>query len=366
MVVNCAGCVWSALFLIVIPTFVVSNHAASQTNLTWMEMKNPPKGFFYDEKMELKLKEGVYRHTDRIKRMFKRPTEYSLLDMFCFPHDCWVVFCVRRDDGSALISVHPEVTGFSLATTVLDKNGKFLTETSVTQYVQFLLSVPFVFGSLEHNTTKPVRIYNSGLGFGTMAMALASINPMIHITGVELEPATVYIGKKWLGFEEGRQIQVHYEDSTVFIRNASRNGLKYDFILLDLCYNDISEDYKSLCPVNSYWEEDTVKANYDVLSDDGIIAMNAVTEHGFDDKVFNELKQLYKQYFRWCQIFQISMNHAMVCGKKEEPSTDLLKSRFQSLNGELKKKFDLLRDFEFEEVFRALSDEPGSHRAEEL
>jgi spermidine synthase len=74
-----------------------------------------------------------------------------------------------------------------------------------------------------------------GLGGGTAAMLAKELWPNVKITGVDIDPMMVQLGKKYLGLEG---IDAVIEDADNFVLSAVKSSKKYDLILVDTYLGD--------------------------------------------------------------------------------------------------------------------------------
>jgi spermidine synthase len=72
-----------------------------------------------------------------------------------------------------------------------------------------------------------------GLGGGTIPRALVETLPQVRIDAVEIDPAVVRVAKQYFHFAEGERLRVHVADGRVYVKQALREGRRYDLIMLD-------------------------------------------------------------------------------------------------------------------------------------
>ena len=72
-----------------------------------------------------------------------------------------------------------------------------------------------------------------GLGGGSAAKLVRKYWPQAKITGVDIDPVMVEMGKKYMGLEE-QGIEIVIMDAEKFLSNNELRGTKYDLILVDL------------------------------------------------------------------------------------------------------------------------------------
>ena len=69
-----------------------------------------------------------------------------------------------------------------------------------------------------------------GLGGGSAAMRVKKLWPQAAVTGVDLDPLMIGLGRKYLGLTG---VNVVIEDASNFTRDARKKSQKYDLILID-------------------------------------------------------------------------------------------------------------------------------------
>lgn len=85
--------------------------------------------------------------------------------------------------------------------------------------------------SLRHSSS---RILILGLGAGTLATMLAKKYPRARLTGVEIDPDMVRLGKKYLNLGNLKNLKIIIRDAAIFCHTASGRREKYDLIFVDL------------------------------------------------------------------------------------------------------------------------------------
>ena len=70
-----------------------------------------------------------------------------------------------------------------------------------------------------------------GLGGGSAAMRVKALWPQAEVTGVDVDPLMIKLGRKYLGLTG---VKVVIEDASNFTINAHRKSQKYDLILVDV------------------------------------------------------------------------------------------------------------------------------------
>jgi len=85
------------------------------------------------------------------------------------------------------------------------------------------------------NPDKIKRCLVLGLGGGGSAMLAKDLWPGVGVTGVDVDPLMVELGKKYLGL---KGVEVVIADAGDFIQSAVKNSDKYDLVLVDTYLGD--------------------------------------------------------------------------------------------------------------------------------
>lgn len=116
-----------------------------------------------------------------------------------------------------------------------------------------------------------------GLGGGSAATLIRKFWPGSKITGVDIDPIMISLGKKYLGL---RDVKVVIGDASRFLKN---NREKYDLVLVDLYFgHNVPEKFQ---------KEDFIKGVRSLLSEQGIAVFNRLY---FGEKRSGAMKFLKK------------------------------------------------------------------------
>ena len=85
---------------------------------------------------------------------------------------------------------------------------------------------------IKHSLEKALIL---GLGGGTNAQIIREFWPPAQITGVDIDPVMVEMGKKYLGLKDVRTV---IRDATDFTEGEVKKGNKYDLVLVDTYLGD--------------------------------------------------------------------------------------------------------------------------------
>lgn len=101
----------------------------------------------------------------------------------------------------------------------------------VFDYIKMMLAGLYV-------NPNPKRILIIGMGGATLPSALQEMLPRTQIDVVELDDAVNRAARAYFDFRPSRNTRVVIEDGRVFVRRASRQGLRYDMVMLDAFEDD--------------------------------------------------------------------------------------------------------------------------------
>lgn len=90
---------------------------------------------------------------------------------------------------------------------------------------------------VKNKTSLVKRALVLGLGGGSVAKIINKNWPDAKITGVDLDPNMVSVGKKYLGLDKIKT-DIVIEDAMKFITKAAKKKSKYDLICIDLYIGD--------------------------------------------------------------------------------------------------------------------------------
>lgn len=126
-----------------------------------------------------------------------------------------------------------------------------------------------------------------GLGGGVMPKDMRK-NSEADITIVEIDPAVVYVAKKFFNFSEDEKMRVEIGDARLFIANSDE---KYDYIMIDAYLSPIFPFHLATAEFL-----ESVKQH---LSSDGIVFTNVLSSiEGEKSELFKSVYKTYKSKFR--------------------------------------------------------------------
>ena len=145
-----------------------------------------------------------------------------------------------------------------------------------------------------------------GLGGGSAARRIKKNWPEAKITGVEIDPVMVEMGKKYLGLDK-LNIDIKVEDAYEFTTENSKLKTKYDLILVDIYLGDeYPEKFESGKFLNSI---------NNLLTESGVAVFNRLY---FREKRPLAVKfgQKLEKIFPEVEYFYPEANLILICSKK--------------------------------------------------
>lgn len=147
-----------------------------------------------------------------------------------------------------------------------------------------------------------------GLGGGGMVGIIKKYWPQTKITGVEIDPIMVDLGKKYLGLKEA-EVRIVIEDAMKFVKRQIKKKGKYDLILVDMYLGDtIPEKFTTPTFYNM-----TKK----LLGKNGTIVFNRLyydEKRKLADRTYQDLKKIFS---RVMAVFP-EANIMFICSKDSQ------------------------------------------------
>ncbi|ETN76898.1 hypothetical protein NECAME_03327 [Necator americanus] len=133
----------------------------------------------------------------------------------------------------------------------------------------------FISGALDFNSTDKQYVLLIGLGGGVINNYLTSMpNHTIDVTVVDIDPVMKRIAEKWFNFEHSPLHRIVIDDGVRYVHEAAKKGLKYNAILLDVCYN---VRLPMMCPIEEFLTDDVIATMRAITSETGAVIVNIIT-----------------------------------------------------------------------------------------
>ncbi|MCB9234020.1 MAG: methyltransferase domain-containing protein [Bacteroidia bacterium] len=112
-------------------------------------------------------------------------------------------------------------------------SGKLVLNTGKVNYAFGSLDTAFrsAFERLEMQNRDYSRTLLLGLGPGNVSTILNEYGKPFHLTGVDLDPEVVRLGRKYFGLTDSEQLEIHIADAAGFVSQAKG---PFDLIVVDL------------------------------------------------------------------------------------------------------------------------------------
>lgn len=143
-----------------------------------------------------------------------------------------------------------------------------------------------------------------GLGAGTVVKILEREISGCRITGVEIDPVMIEMGKKYFGLDSTECLQITQIDAEKFVSRAAKKKEKYDLVLVDLyCGQMFPKQFET---------EEFLNKLPHILSEKGEVIFNRLTMEKADFELEGFLDKLGK-IFRKLEKIQVDFNTLIFC-----------------------------------------------------
>lgn len=134
-----------------------------------------------------------------------------------------------------------------------------------------------------------------GLGGGSVAGLIRKKYPSAKITGVEIDPVMVSLGRKYLGLGNGH-VEIIIQDALKY-----KTGQKFDLVVIDL--------YKGQTFPKQFETKEFLQKIHSVLSKNGVAVLNRLNnvDEGFEKKL--------KKVFKSVKVVKPLINTIFICKK---------------------------------------------------
>lgn len=138
---------------------------------------------------------------------------------------------------------------------------------------------------------EPKRILVAGLGGGSIPMTLTDLFPDAVIDVVEIDRAVYNVAKEYFFFAENPNMKVSILDARVFVKQAGREGVKYDYIVLDAFTGDYIPEHLL---TREFLDE--VKQ---IMTPDAVLVANTFSTSAFYDHESVTYQDVFGQFFNF-------------------------------------------------------------------
>ncbi|KAK5968311.1 hypothetical protein GCK32_006629, partial [Trichostrongylus colubriformis] len=215
-------------------------------------------------------------------------------------------------------------------------------------YNQVMFGMSFALEALQFISTLWQDVLMIGLGGGGINNFVTTLEPetKINLTTIELDPDMPRIASDWFGLRQSPTNKVVIEDGVKFVHSAAIRGEKYKAILLDACYNVISEP--GLCPVKQFMKPEVIASIAKILERDGVLSINVLGRPGQAEQHSRKMISLYKGYFATAFYVTLAGQRVLFCSHRKDWSHLRYGNHFMKNVDKVKKTFG----FDFVDLFR--------------
>ncbi|WKY16395.1 hypothetical protein Q1695_001223 [Nippostrongylus brasiliensis] len=227
------------------------------------------------------------------------------------------------------------------------KTWKVAKSTVRLEYARLMIVGLFFSGALEFNTTRKQDVLLIGLAGGVVNNYLTTMpNHTIAVTVVDIEPVMKRLAKKWFDLQESENHKVIIDDGVRFVREAAKKGLKYNAVLLDVCYNTRRA---MMCPIEEFLADDVIENMRAITADDGAVIVTIITTRETVEEA-DRVNFIFSRHFPSCYLMSDGEYDRMLfCSAKPGNSwlnnRDELYNRYIAVNDALDFQLTLKKKF---------------------
>jgi spermidine synthase len=134
---------------------------------------------------------------------------------------------------NAYIRINEEIGGRKLLVNGSPQSGP---------YIEKLWSGAF--GAFHIQQKKNVQtMLVLGIAGGTVIQMMHHMNPYAHITGVDIDPMMVTIGKKYFGLDTIPHLQLVCSDAQLFVKQEIKKQHTYDCVIVDMSFGRVIPEF---------------------------------------------------------------------------------------------------------------------------
>ncbi len=154
----------------------------------------------------------------------------------------------------------------------------------------------------------PCTVHQSlilGLGGGTLVKVIHKFWPDAEVTGVDIDPQMVEMGKKHLGLKED-EVNIVVSDATKFCKKAIQQKKQYDLVCIDMYNGDVFP--------TQFEEIEFLEMIKKLLAEDGIAIFNRLY-YGEKRKLAVKFSEKLSKVFSTNEAVYPEANMMFVCKK---------------------------------------------------
>ncbi|XP_043278984.1 eEF1A lysine and N-terminal methyltransferase homolog isoform X2 [Venturia canescens] len=177
-----------------------------------------------------------------------------------------------------------------------------------------------------------------GLGGGSLCTFLHQCFPKVKITAVDIDEEVLRIATSWFDLKLDERMKVEITDGIEFVTKASKEGKKFDAILLDVDSKDTTMGMS--CPPKSFLETQFLQASSNCLNENGYFVLNLVCrDKSLRPSIVNDLETSFGSIMTF--KLENHLNEIFVCSRIQRKAVDfksLMVRALETLNNQSKTK----------------------------
>ncbi|CAE17820.4 Methyltranfer_dom domain-containing protein [Caenorhabditis elegans] len=168
---------------------------------------------------------------------------------------------------------------------------------------------------LNHDITRDVTFL--GVATGGLMSFMAEYFKNMKLTGVDIDPQSEYLAKKWFGYQNRKNDRIFIADGAEFIKQMAENGETSDAVLVDACHNTEPVD-DIYCPVAPIRTPEFLDNLSKVIGTKGMTTFNVYIQKATIDN-YERMRDDFSKHFHDCKLINskhLLANMFLVCSNK--------------------------------------------------
>uniref|UniRef100_A0A8R1DFU1 Methyltransferase domain-containing protein n=1 Tax=Caenorhabditis japonica TaxID=281687 RepID=A0A8R1DFU1_CAEJA len=155
-------------------------------------------------------------------------------------------------------------------------------------------------GHFPLNTNFTGQFHFIGVATGGFMSYVAHYFKNLNLTGVDIDPHSEQLAKKWFGYTDNNRSKIVVEDGAKYIKAMAKRGETSDAVLIDACYNH-EPDHGVFCPVDALKTPEFFENLSKVVGPRGITAFNLFDVNGTPEK-YKAFQDSVLEHFGHCKL----------------------------------------------------------------
>ncbi|HWP94588.1 MAG TPA: fused MFS/spermidine synthase [Gammaproteobacteria bacterium] len=156
---------------------------------------------------------------------------------------------------------------------------------------------------------QPRRVLVAGLGGGSIPTTFRRLFPDAEIDVVEIDPAVLDVAREHFGFRPDDRMRVILLDARVYVKQALRQSMRYDYIVLDAFNGDYIPEHLM---TREFLEECR-----ELLVEGGVLVANTFSESA----LYHSESRTYEAAFGWFLNLRRPFGNRIIVTRKGPPVT---------------------------------------------